>query len=46
MYFNWRLITVQCCIGSHNLSTIVGRMGFPGGSDGKEYACDVAKEKN
>ena len=30
----------------NNLSTIVGSMDFPGGSDGKEYAYDAGKAKN
>ena len=37
---------VNLVLTYNNLSTIVGSMGFPGGSDGKEYACDAGKAKN
>ena len=30
----------------NNVSTIVGSVDFPGGSDGKEYAYDAGKAKN
>ena len=41
IYFNWRLIILQYCIGfaiHQHESTTGTHMGFPGGSDGTEFA--------
>ena len=37
IYFNWRLITLQYCIGSATHQ----QQGFPDGSDGKASACNA-----
>jgi len=55
IYFNWRLITLQCCSGfchtltwiSHGCTCVITTdnyfksYSFPGGSDGKESACNA-----